>query len=442
MRIRLSDHFTYKKLLLFTLPSIMMMIFTSIYGVVDGFFVSNFAGKNAFAAVNFIIPFLSIWGGLGFMFGAGGSALIGKTLGEGDHEKANRIFSLITYVSLILGGILAVFCFIFLEPIAVSIGATPEILEDCLLYGRIIALTLPAYILQNEFQAFSIAAEKPQFGLIVSLITGCGNILLDALCVGILGWGIAGAAIATAISQFAGGIVFLIYFFRPNDSLLHLSKTTMDNKALIKTVSNGVSELVNNVSMCAVSMLYNLQLIRYAGEDGVAAYGVLMYVSFIFYAIFIGFTAGSSPIISYHFGAQNHTELKNLRKKIIRLIAIFSVLMLFGGELLAQPFSYLYVGYDADLFTLTCRGFYIFSFSFLFGGMAVLGSAFFTALNDGMTSAIISFLRTMVFQIGAVLLLPLWFGIDGIWFSLVLAEIAAFFLTIFYIVIKRKKYHY
>ena len=442
MRIRLSDHFTYKKLLLFTLPSIGMMVFTSVYGIVDGFFVSNFAGKNAFAAVNFILPFLSLWGGLGFMFGAGGSALIGKTLGEGNPEKANRIFSLLTYISLILGAFLAALCFIFLEPIAIFIGATPEILDDCLLYGRIISLPLPAYILQNEFQAFCIVAEKPQFGLIVSLITGCGNILLDFLLVGFLGWGIAGAAIATAISQFSGGIVLLVYFSRPNQSLLRLSKMIMDVKALVKTISNGMSELVSNFSFCLVSMLYNLQLIRYSGEDGVAAYGVLMYVGFIFFAVFVGFTVGMSPVVSYHFGAQNHTELKNLRQKCIRIIIGFSCLMFIASEMLALPFSSLFVGYDPALLSLTCRGFIVFSFSFLFCGMAVFGSAFFTALNDGVTSAIISFLRTLVFQVGSVLLLPLWFDVDGIWFSLVVAEVAAFFLTFIFLVLKKKKYHY
>ncbi len=442
MRIRLSDHFTYKKLLLFTLPSIATMVFTSIYGIIDGFFISNYAGKTAFAAVNFILPFLSIWGGLGLMFGAGGSALIGKTLGEGDYEKANRIFSLITYISLILGGFLTAFCAIFLEPIAIFIGATPEILSDCLHYGRIIAVSLPAFIMQHEFQAFCIVAEKPKLALVISLITGCGNIILDALFVGVFGWGIVGAAIATAISQFSGCIVLLIYFSRPNESLLRLTKSKMDVRALLKTITNGMSELVSNVSMSVVSMLYNLQLIRYSGEDGVAAYGVLMYVGIIFYAVFIGFSVGMSPIVSYHFGAQDHDELKNLRKKSIRITLLFSLLMLLAGELLSAPFSAMYVGYDSDLFALTCRAFIVFSFSFLFGGMAVFGSAFFTALNDGVTSAVISFLRTMVFQVGAVLLLPLWFGVDGIWFSLVVAEAAAFMITCFSLVIKQKKFYY
>ncbi|MCM1364411.1 MAG: MATE family efflux transporter [Faecalibacterium sp.] len=442
MNIQLSEHFTFKKLLKFTLPSIIMLIFTSVYGVVDGFFVSNYVGKSPFVAVNFIMPFLMILGAIGFMFGTGGSALIGKTMGEGDSEKAKRLFSLFVYVSAACGVVIASLGIVFIRPIASFLGANGELLNNCVLYGRIILLALPAYILQFEFQSFFATAEKPQLGLAVTVASGLSNIVLDALLIAVLHRGLVGAAAATAVSQCVGGIVPLIYFGRPNQSLLRLTKTKYDNKALIKACTNGSSELMSNISMSIVSMLYNVQLMKYAGEDGVSAYGVLMYVNLIFLAVFIGYSVGTAPIISYHYGAGNHGELKSLLKKSITIISISSVLMLLAGELLAKPLSLIFVGYDEQLLKLTLHGFVIFSFSFLFAGFAIYGSSFFTALNDGLTSALISFLRTLVIQIAAVLLFPIIWGINGIWFSLVAAELMATVITVLFIIGKRKKYGY
>ncbi|MBQ7335567.1 MAG: MATE family efflux transporter [Clostridia bacterium] len=318
MSIQLSDHFTYKKLMRFTLPSIVMMIFSSIYGVVDGFFVSNFAGKTPFAAVNFIMPFLMILGAVGFMFGTGGSALIAKLLGEGKKEKANRLFSLFVYVSAILGIVIAIIGILVIRPIASLLGAEEEMLENCVLYGRIILVALPLFMLQMEFQSFFITAEKPQLGLWATVISGVTNMVLDALLIAVFELGIAGAAVATAISQAVGGILPLVYFLSPkNNSLLHLTKTEFDGKALFKACTNGSSELMSNVSMSLVGMLYNFQLMKYTGEDGIAAYGVLMYVSMIFMAVFIGYSIGTAPVIGYHYGAENHAELKSLLKKAI-----------------------------------------------------------------------------------------------------------------------------
>ncbi|MBQ4515792.1 MAG: MATE family efflux transporter [Clostridia bacterium] len=440
--IRLSEHFTYKKLFLFTFPTIIMMIFSSIYGVVDGFFVSNYAGKVSFAAVNLIMPFLIILGAVGFMFGAGGSALVGKTLGEGNKEKANRRFSLIVYTSIITGLVLTVFGIAFLRPVARFLGAEGIMLEHCVLYGRIILFALPAFLLQMEFQSFFITAEKPQWGLIVTVAAGVINIVLDFLLVGVFKLGLAGAAAATAISQVVGGIIPLIYFMCPNSSVLRLTKTSFDSKVLIKTCTNGMSELLGNISMSVVSMLYNIQLLKYAGEDGIASYGVLMYVGMIFCGVSLGYAVGVSPVISFHFGAKNYDELKNLRKRSFNIIAISSVIMVVLALLLAYPLSKLFVGYDENLFAMSHRAFKFYSFSFLFSGFAIFGSAFFTALNDGVTSAIISFLRTIVFQIAAVMLMPIWLEIDGIWLSLVVVEVAAATLSISCVAIKKKKYHY
>ena len=442
MNIQLSDHFTYKKLLRFTLPSIIMMVFTSIYGVVDGFFVSNYVGKTSFAAVNFIMPFLMILGAVGFMFGTGGSALIAKTMGEGNSDKAKRLFSLFVYVSAACGVIIAVLGIIFIRPIAAFLGAEGSMLDNCVIYGRIILVALPAYMLQYEFQSFFVTAEKPQLGLVVTIMAGVTNMVLDALLVAVFPFGLEGAAAATAISQCVGGIVPLIYFCRPNSSLLRLTKTGFDGKALRKACTNGSSELMSNISMSVVSMLYNVQLIKYAGEDGIAAYGVLMYVNMIFLAAFIGYSVGTAPVIGYHYGAGNHIELKSLLKKSITIIGIFSVIMFIAAEVLAKPLAKIFVGYDQALLEMTLRGFVIYSFAFLFAGIAIYGSAFFTALNDGLISALISFLRTLLFQVAAVLIFPLFWGIDGIWFSIVEAELMAAFVTVLFILGKKKKYHY
>ncbi len=442
MAIRLSDRFTYKKLILFTLPSVVMMIFTSVYGVVDGFFISNFVGKTSFAAVNFIFPFLMILGALGFMFGTGGSALVSKTFGEGRPDKANRIFSLIVYTSLVVGVIISLLGLLLIRPIASWLGAEGEFLEQCVLYGRIILLANPFFVLQMEFQSFFITAEKPRLGLVATVVSGVTNMVLDAVFVAVLPWGLAGAAAATALSQVVGGIFPLIYFLSPNSSILRLGKPRWDFKALFRTCTNGSSELMSNLSMSLVSMLYNVQLMRYAGEDGVAAYGVLMYVNLVFLAIFIGYSIGTAPVVGYHYGAGNTGELKSLLKKSCVIIGIVSVVMLFLSEGLAVPLSKLFAGYDPTLYQLSLKGFFIYSFSFLFAGMSIYGSSFFTALNNGLVSALISFLRTLLFQVAAVLLLPLIFDIDGIWLSIVVAEAAAFLVTLIFLIALRKKYRY
>lgn len=442
MQIQLSDHFTYKKLFRFTLPSVVMMIFTSIYGVVDGFFVSNFIGKTTFAAVNFIWPLLMMLGAVGFMFGAGGSALVAKTLGEGDREKANKLFSLVVYVSIGCGIVITVIGLIFIRPLVALLGAEGQMLEDAVTYGRFLLITLTPFMLQMEFQSFFITAEKPNLGLFVTVASGVTNMVLDALLVAVFPFGLVGAALATALSQAVGGILSLIYFSCPQKSLLRLTKTEFYGKELLKTCTNGSSELLSNISMSLVSMLYNFQLMRYAGEDGVAAYGVLMYVCMIFISIFIGYSIGTAPLIGYNYGSENHAELKNLLKKSNILIAICSILMLGLSLVLAAPLSKLFVGYDPALFEMTKKAFYIFSFSFVFSGMAIFGSSFFTALNNGLISAFMSFMRTLVFQVAAVIVLPIAFGIDGIWYSIVIAELMAFTVTLTFMIWQRKRYHY
>lgn len=443
--IKLSNHFTYSKLIRFTLPSICMMIFISIYCIVDGFFVSNFAGDIPFKALNLIFPFLMILGTVGFMFGTGGSAIVAKKMGEGDNQKANEYFSLFVYLTFVLGIIFEILGIIFIRPIAILLGATGELLENCVLYGTTILLSLPFLVLQYLFQSFVIAAEKPKIGLFITIAAGITNMILDAILVVSLPqeFKLVGAAIATSVSQFVGGFVPLVYFARKkNNSILKLGKTKLYIKPIIKACINGSSEFMSNIAMNIVAMLYNIQLIKYAGTDGIAAYGVMLYIGMIFSGVFIGYTIGSAPIISYHFGAKNYDELKNVRKKGMIIIGITGVVMLILAELFAMPLSKIFVSYNQSLIDMTVHGFRIYSFAFPFMGFAIIGSGFFTALNDGTTSAIISFLRTLVFQIGAVMLLPLICKLDGIWLSVVVAEIMAVIFTVMFLIIKRKKYNY
>ena len=442
--IQLSDHFTYGKLLRFVLPSIAMMIVTSIYSVVDGFFVSNFAGKTAFAAVNFAMPVLQILCAVGFMLGTGGTALVSKTYGEGDRDKANRYFSMFVYVAFAAGVVLAVLGFFFIRPLARVLGAEGELLEGCVLYARIFFLALPFYILQVMFQSFLVAAEKPKFSLVVTLSAGATNLILDAVLVILLPqeYKLAGAAVATALAQVVGGVVPLIFFIRNRGGVLYLTRTEFYGGALLKACTNGSSELMSNISMSIAGMLYNFQLMKYAGENGVAAYGVMMYVSMIFAAAFMGYSIGVAPVIGYHDGARHYDELRGLLQKSLKLVAAFGVGMLALAEALAAPLAGFFVGYDPALLDMTVSGFRIFALSFAFMGFGIFGSAFFTALNNGLVSALISFLRTLVFEVGAVLLLPLVLGEEGIWCSVLVAELMATALTAVFMVKLRGKHHY
>lgn len=442
MNIQLSEHFTYGKLLKFTFPSIIMMVFTSIYGVVDGVFVSNFVGSESFAAVNLIMPFLMILGAIGFMLGTGGSALVAFILGTGDGQKANRVFSLMVYVLIVLGGIFMVGGILFMEPMARLLGADEAMLPVCVQYGRIVMLGLIPFMLQNTFQSFLVTAERPHFGLYITIAAGATNMALDALFVGVFRWGVAGAAAATVISQIVGGVIPLVYFICPNKSKLRLGKTKMDFRMLGKAAANGSSEFMTNVSMSLVNMLYNWQLMRLIGAQGVAVFGIIMYVSFIFAAIFIGYSMGSAPVIGFHYGAGNKEELKGLFRKSLWILLVFSVVLTGLAMMLAKPLAMIFVAYDAELLELTKRALTIYSLSFLMSGFNIFASSFFTALNDGLTSALISFGRTLMFQVASVLLLPLIFDVDGIWAAVILAEGLALILSAACVIRNRKKYGY
>lgn len=442
MKIKLSDHFTYSKLLRFVFPSIIMMVFTSIYGVVDGLFVSNFAGKTAFASINLVMPFVMILGGIGFMIGTGGTALVSKVLGEGKKEKANEIFTMMIIFTLLLGALLSVIGVISMPWVAKFLGATEEMMADCVLYGRIVTGFTVAFMLQNVFQSFLIAAEKPKIGLLATVLAGITNMALDAIFIIVFKWGVAGAAIATGLSQCVGGIFPLIYFLRKNSSLLRLTKTKLEIKPILNACGNGSSELMSNISSSVVSMIYNFQLMKYVGEDGVSAYGVLMYVQFIFVAIYIGYAIGCAPITGYHFGARNHNELKNMLRKSSFLSAVSGVVLTILAIALSSPLAKLFVGYDKELYELTRHAFRLFAYSFLLAGFNIFTSSFFTALNNGAVSAAISFMRTLIFQTSSVLILPIFLGVDGIWWAITVAEIFAFILSLIFLFAKRKKYNY
>lgn len=442
MKIQLSEHFTYKKLIKFTIPTIIMMIFTSIYGVVDGIFISNCVGSDAFASVNLIMPVLMILGTIGFMVGTGGSALVSKTIGEGKKEKANEYFSMLNYFLVAVGFILTIVGLIFIRPISKLLGAQGDMLEYCVIYGRVLLISLIPFLLQNSFQSFLVVAEKPQMGLTISIIAGITNMILDFLFIYILKWGVFGAAFATALSQVIGGMIPLVYFIRKNDTPLRITKSKFDKKALLQTCINGSSEMLTNVSTSLVNMLYNMQLMKFAGADGVVAYGVIMYISFIFSGTYIGYSIGSAPIISYHYGAENKEELKTLLKQSIILLGITSVVMTICAEILAKLLASVFVSYDHNLLEMTTNAIRIFSLSFIISGFNIFASSFFTALNNGVVSAVISFVRTLVFQVIMILVLPILFGLNGIWFAVVAAEILALIVSTILIIKNKKKYQY
>lgn len=441
MNIQLSEHFTYKKLIQFTIPTIIMMIFTSIYGVVDGLFVSNCVGSDAFAGVNLIMPALMILGAIGFMIGTGGSALVSKTMGEGNKEKANQYFSMLLYVVTIIGFIFTIVGFLVMEPVAKLLGAEGDLIDICVTYGRTLIIALIPFMLQNCFQSFLIVAEKPRMGLAISIITGVLNMILDFLFIYVFKMGVFGAAFATGISQLIGGIVPLIYFIKKSENL-KLVKTKFELKPILQACANGSSEMVTNISMSLVNMLYNLQLMKYAGADGVVAYGIIMYVSFIFSGTYMGYSIGSAPIVGYHYGAENTEELKSLLKKSLKLLTITSVVMTVAAELLAKPLAGIFVSYDANLLDMTTNAIRIFSISYLISGINIFASSFFTALNNGVVSAAISFLRTLLFQIAMIFILPLIWNLNGIWLAVVFAEVLALIVSIIFLVVNRKKYQY
>lgn len=442
MKIQLSDHFTFSKLLRFTLPSITMMVFTSIYSVVDGLFVSNYVGKDPYTALNLIWPLIMGMGALGFMMGSGGSAIVAKTLGEGKSEDARRYFSMVVYVTIIGSLLLSAIGLIFIRPISIALGSTEELLPYSMLYGRILLISLTFFMLQNVFQSFFATAEKPKLGLLIIVIAGVSNMILDYVFIVVFQWGLAGAAIATAVSQVIGGGIPLFYFLRHNSSLLRLVVTRFELRPLWKACTNGSSELMTNLSSSLVNILYNLQLMKLTGQDGVSAFGTIMYVFFIFIAIYIGYAMGCAPLIGYHYGAGNHKELKNLLTKSLVLMGILGVLLTIAAEVLAAPLSKLFVGYDPELYALTCHAFRLYAFSFLVTGFNIYGSAFFTALNNGGFSAAISFLRTLLFQVAMIYLLPIFFDLDGIWLAVTAAECLTLVITIIFLITQRKHYHY
>lgn len=440
--MQFSGHFTYKKILRYALSPAIMMIFTSLYSVVDGLFLSNYAGKEAFAAVSFIMPYLMMFTSVGFMFGTGGSALIAKRLGEKKERDANEIFSTLMLGSVLTGVVLAVVGLAFLRPVAVMQGAEGILLENSMKYGRIYLLGVPACVVQFEFQALYATAGKGKMGLYATVVSGLMNVVLDALFLGVFSWGIVGAAIATILSQWTGGVIPLVYFGRKNSSQLRLVKCRPRGRDMLQICANGSSEMVNNISISVVSLLYNVQLLNYGGDNGIAAYGIMMYVNFLFTAVFWGYVSGISPIISFHYGAQNHAELRSLLRKSLVILISCSIFMFTISETLAKPISQIFAGYDPALLAMTVHGFYLFSFNFLFAGLSIFCSSFFTALNNGLISAFLSFSRVFLFQIPAILLLPRLWGLDGIWIAVVIAEILTVLLGFFFLIKNHKKYQY
>ena len=440
--IQLSDHFTYKKIARFTIPSIAMMIFMSIYGVVDGFFVSNYVGGTEFAALNLIMPYIMIFGAVGLMFGTGGSALVAFILGTGDKKKANEVYSLIVYILIALGLLFMVIGIVFARPMSILLGADEGMLPHCVLYARVCFLGAMPFTLQFAFQSFFVTAEKPRLGLYITVAAGVTNMFLDWLLVGVLRLGLAGAAAATDLGMAVGGIIPVIYFACPNSSLLRLGKMKWYGRELFKAAGNGASEFMSNISMSIVNMLYNLQLMKYAGERGVSAYGIIMYTNFIFIGYFVGYGLGIAPVIGFNHGANNRDELKNVYGKSMKIVLVSSALMMGLSMVSARVLALIFASADIELLNMTINAIRIYSICYLFTGVNIFGSAFFTALNNGKISALISFMRVLVFQVLFLTILPRLFALNGIWFSIVSAECCAVILTFICLWANRKRYQY
>ena len=442
MQIKLSDHFSYGRLLRFTLPSIIMMVISSIYSVVDGLFVSNLVGDLALSSVNIVFPVAMIVGSFGFMLGTGGSAIVARTMGEGDQPLANRYFSMIIYAVVVLGAVLSTVCVIYMEPIARFAGASDALISDCVVYGRILLAGSVPFMLQTSFQSFFVVAEKPHLGLALSIAAGVTNMVMDYVLIAVCDLGVAGAAIATVMGYCVGGVLPLLYFLRPKREGIRLTRTRFYGKQLLNACTNGSSELMSNISSSIVGILYNIQLMRLIGEQGVAAYSVMMYVDFVFVATFLGFSTGSAPIVSYHYGAGNHPELKNVFRKSMTVILCTSVAMVILSELLSRPLSSAFVGYNAELLEMTVHGFRLFALCYLFCGINIYASSFFTALCNGALSALISFLRSLLLRGGMVLLMPILFDLDGIWTAVIAAEGLGAVVSLGLLYAKRRQYQY
>ncbi len=442
MNNKLSQNFSYTKLLLFTLPTICMMIFTSIYTIVDGFFISNYVGKTAFAAVNLIWPALMILASLGFMVGSGGSAIVARLLGEKKQKEANQVFTMMFIFTLILGIITSILGCLATPMVAKLLKASEGMFDTCVLYGRIINAFNFTFMLQYFFQCFFVSASKPKLGFIITVSAGIVNMILDALFIAIFNWGVAGAALATGIGQILGGFLPVIYFSRKNDSTLQFAKTKLDFNLILDACFNGSSELMSSISSSFVGILYNFQLMKYSGENGIAAYGVLMYTQMIFQAIYLGYTVGTNPIVSYNYGADNHKGLNNILTKSLKIIGISGICMFSLCFLLSEKIAHIFVGYDQTLMEITTNAFKLYAFSFIFSGYNIYASGFFTSLGNGKVSAIISFLRSMLFQLIAIYTLPVILGLNGIWWAVTAAEVCAIIISVLFITKLNKHYHY
>lgn len=441
-QIQLSDNFTYRNLIRFTLAPVISMVFASVYGIIDGVFVANFAGTTAFAAINFSFPFLMIFSCFGFMIGTGGSALVSKYLGEGRKQTACEVFSQLIYVLIGFGIFVTILSEILLRPALIFLGADDSFLDLCVIYGRIGLLTTVPYMLQYAMQNLLVTAERPRLGLYITILAGVANIILDTLFVGVLRWGVAGAAYATAISECLGGFIPLLYFIIPNSSLLQLGKPCRRIRPLLQAMTNGISEFLSQITMSLVNSVYNIQLLRLLGTNGISAYGTVMYITWIFFSVYLGYSNGVGPVVGYKYGAQDHEQLKGILRRSIILIGITSLVLFAIAEALARPLAMIFTNSDPELLELSARALRIYALCYIPGGWCVFGSAFFTGLNNGIVSGVISFMRSMVFELAAILLIPLVFGAGSIWFCTTVAEIAALALTIFCIIRFRNRYHY
>lgn len=418
------------------------MVFMSLYTMVDGVFVSRFAGTAALSAVNIVYPMVSVVVAVGVMLATGGSAIIAKRMGEGKPEQARQNFSYLILAGVLIAVGMAALALVFLKPLLHLLGARGALFELCYAYALPLVFFIPSGILQMLFQTLLVTAGRPMLGLTVTVLGGVANIVLDYLFIVPLQMGIAGAAIATGIGFSIPAVFGLLYFALRRSGPLCFVRPKGGGKMLLRCCANGSSEMVTNMSTAVTTFLFNLLMMRYAGEDGVASITIVLYTQYLMTAVYMGYATGTAPVFSFHHGSRNGEQLRRLFRISMGFIALCSVATFALALVFAKQVVVIFTPAGSPVFEMALYGFRLFSGSFLFAGVGIFASAMFTAFSDGKVSAAISFLRTFAFIVLALLLLPLAMGLDGVWLAVPLAEVLGFGVSLFFLYRKKKRYCY
>ncbi len=442
MEHALAKKFSLASLLLFAAPNIIMMIVLSMYIIVDGMFVARFIGTTALSAINMFYPAICFEMALGIMIATGGSAIAAKKLGEGKQKEAQNNLSFLMVVEGSFGIVIAVVGNLFTAEIVSFLGASAAQAPLSITYAKIIFSFAPAFFLQTAFQTFFVTAGKPALGLIVTILGGVANILLDYIFMAPLRLGVTGAAIATGIGYCIPAMVGVIFFLKAKTNPFHFVRPRFDGKVLLQACANGSSEMVTNLSNAVTTFLFNFTLLQFYGEDGVASITIILYFQYLFTALYFGYSNGIAPIISYKYGNDDRKQLQALFKNSVLFLIISSIAANVLLHFTISKLLTIFTAENSPVYQITLHGFSIYSMAFMIMGLGIFSSAMFTAFSDGITSAIISFSRTFLFIVGAILLLPAILGERGVWLAVPIAEAFGFLISILYLIGKKQKFHY